>query len=1399
MEELSLKDFSVQMYENSDVLFALLYVKLNEDRRPCDVTCVYCNDAYAKLSGFTSKEQFIGCSYYELFAADNMNWVSACYQAAYEMKPSEIKDISDELGRYLHMHIFPAGQPGYVATIVEDFSTFRQEYQAKIEKANHELRLTLDKEEQFRQATLSDSMIVANLNVTKNLIEDEVYERVNGKMIPLLFSLGMPCPCRMDAFFRAFCEKRVDPKDQERFLAFFSQKYLLAGFESGQMEHTIEYAVHSSKGEVYNTYNTTLLAKDPKTGDIIALCNVKDITAQRKQELEYRIQEEQQKQALTEALTMAQSANEAMNTIYSVLGAARWTLTYNEKGEIASFWWSDELRRMLGYAPEEEYPDRFDLLRKHMHPDDADGAAAALGGLISKLDSDPRCDIEFRLYNCKTGIYRWYRVVGKAVKKPDGSLGTFYGVLADIDERKQAELSARQEIDQTEKTYHMLHRLIKSGMWSMYYDEEGNRVRVDWSDEFRHMLGYEDENDFPNTLEAWVNLLHPDDRSSAYDTIEAAVFDKTGKTAYDVEYRLKTRDRGYRWFRATGDVYRRYDGSPFRFFGVFFDIDDQKYRDALEVEKSAALERAQIANQAMNTIHEALGSGNWSMEYNEAGQRVSVFWSEEFRKLLGFRNEEDFPNTFEAWFERLHPEDQARVGRAFDDTVADYSGNTTYDVEYRLLTKEKGYRWYRATGRLVRRADGSPITFYGLFVDIDDKKQDAIALEDTRKKQAKDLAMIHGLSHEYYALMMIRTKDLRMSLYRDTSSGSLNTALEMGQSKPYYESFMKNYIESFVVEEDRKRVAEETDIHVLREKISADGIYAVSYRRVNGNGESDYRQMVFSRVLSEDGEERWVLGFRDINELIEKERQQQKLLEDALEAAQNANKAKTVFLSNMSHDIRTPMNAIIGFTNLATAHLDNKEQVRDYLSKITVSSTHLLSLINDILDMSRIESGKVKMEENDVHLPDVLHDLKTIVQADIQAKQLSFFMNAVDVVNEDVVCDKLRLNQVLLNLLSNAMKFTKAGGIVSISVIQKDGAPYGYANYEFRVKDTGIGMSEEFLAHVFEPFERERNSTNSGIQGTGLGMAITKNIVDMMKGTIAVTSEVGKGTEFVVSVQMKIKETRIQYEPIPELLGKRVLVADDDYHTCVNVTRMLDTLGMRSDWTISGKEAIFRAQHAAEQNDAFGAMIVDWLMPDVTGVEIVREFRARYGEEIPIIIMTAYDWTSIEDEAKEAGVTSFLSKPLFMSKLREALTQPACKNAEIKEEENVDFTGKKILLVEDNVLNQEIAVEILTEAGFRVDTADDGEIAVAKMKQAVAGQYDLILMDVQMPRMDGNEATRQIRALENSEIANIPIIAMTANAFEEDKQCALQMGMNGFLAKPIDIVQLFETLATILG
>ena len=528
--------------------------------------------------------------------------------------------------------------------------------------------------------------------------------------------------------------------------------------------------------------------------------------------------------------------------------------------------------------------------------------------------------------------------------------------------------------------------------------------------------------------------------------------------------------------------------------------------------------------------------------------------------------------------------------------------------------------------------------------------------------------------------------------------------------------------------------------------------------------------------------------------------EQNRKLEIALQHEGAANRAKREFLFNMSHDIRTPMNAIIGFTSLAATHIDNREQVLDYLKKISTSSQHLLSLINDVLDMSRIESGKVKIEEKAVHLPDLVHDVRSIIQPNVAAKRLSLFIDTMDIEDEDIITDPLRLNQILLNILSNAIKFTPTGGMISIRIAQKNGAPKGCVCYEFRIKDNGIGMSEEFQTHIFEEFSREESSTVSGIPGTGLGMSITKNIVDLMGGTIALTSEPGKGTEFIVTLCFTRSGQKAEPKQLPQLEGLRALVADDDTNTCLNVSTMLSKIGMRPEWTISGKEAVIRTKYAVEQGDAFSVYIIDWLIPDMNGIEIVRQIRKVIGNRCPIIILTAYDWADIEDEARAAGVTAFCEKPLFLSELRRVLADPlrAEPASEPAQPNAADLKGKKLLLVEDNELNREIALEILKEAGFVVDTAEDGAVAVQKIKQAAPGQYDLILMDIQMPNLDGYEATRQIRALPDAEKANIPIFAMTANAFEEDRQNALAAGMNGHIAKPLDVPHLLRVLADAL-
>ncbi len=587
-------------------------------------------------------------------------------------------------------------------------------------------------------------------------------------------------------------------------------------------------------------------------------------------------------------------------------------------------------------------------------------------------------------------------------------------------------------------------------------------------------------------------------------------------------------------------------------------------------------------------------------------------------------------------------------------------------------------------------------------------------------------------------------------------------------------------------------------IDSLRESL-ADKDAVVHECHVSRQGKEEWEHLTAVCLERRAGKPVRVLHVRqNATEQVYRQREQTQALQDALRQAQHANQAKTTFLSNMSHDIRTPMNAIIGFATIAASHMERADQVKDCLHKILSSSNHLLGLINDILDMSRIESGKLQIHNQECNIPELMHNLVNIIQPQMKAKQMEMFIDTFEVVNEDVIADPLKLNQIFINLIGNAIKYTPAGGVVSFRITQHTTSRHGWGDYVFIVKDNGIGMSQEFVEHIFEPFERESTATRSGIQGAGLGMAITKSIIDMMGGEITVESEVGKGSTFTVRIPLQLQDTEKEAEQIKELEGLRSLVVDDDLNVCDSVSKMLKGIGLRSEWTTSGREAIYRAQSAYEEGDPYHTYIIDWQMPEINGIETARKIRSAVGEDTPIIILTAYDWTDIEAEAKEAGVTAFCAKPLFMSDLKASLL--AANNKDLKAEESgrawtkTDYSGKRLLLVEDNELNREIAEVILTEAGFMIESAPDGTDAVAMMEKSAEGYYNAVLMDVQMPVMNGYEATKAIRAMRREDVKTLPIIAMTANAMEDDKEAALKSGMNAHIAKPLDIELLMSVL-----
>lgn len=593
--------------------------------------------------------------------------------------------------------------------------------------------------------------------------------------------------------------------------------------------------------------------------------------------------------------------------------------------------------------------------------------------------------------------------------------------------------------------------------------------------------------------------------------------------------------------------------------------------------------------------------------------------------------------------------------------------------------------------------------------------------------------------------------------------------------------------------------------HIMEQSQVTGKPTAAEGRVVTYHGAVKILALSFSFVSAEDS---WdgIPSYYSVGLDVTKERTEQArqrlVLEDACKTAQIANDAKTNFLSSMSHDIRTPMNAIIGMSVIAQANLNSPEKMQDCLAKINTASRHLLNLINEVLDMSKIESGKIDLTLEEVSLPDLIEDVMDVFRPLVQEKHQTLQVNANRVRHEMVVTDGGRLQQVLVNLLSNAIKYTPEGGTIGLRIQENPSFAKGKGQYSFVVTDSGIGMHEDFISHLFEPFSRADDARIHTIQGTGLGMAITQNIVRMMNGTIEVKSAPGKGSQFVVAVTFDLCEETESDNA--ELAGLPVLVVDDDQIICESVSEILSELGMLSSWVLSGKAAVERVAAAHEAADDFFAVILDWIMPDIDGLETLKLIREKVGPDMPIIIISAYDFSEIEEKFRLAGADAFITKPLFKSKMIHTFHK-FCRNdrsdirSALRGKPYADLDGKKLLLVEDNELNREIAVELLETHGLLINTAENGLIAVDKFKASAPGEYAGILMDIQMPVMDGYKATKAIRALEREDARAIPILALTANAFASDIGKAHSAGMNDHVAKPIDIAIFMETLGQWIG
>ncbi|MCM1273662.1 MAG: response regulator [Clostridium sp.] len=762
---------------------------------------------------------------------------------------------------------------------------------------------------------------------------------------------------------------------------------------------------------------------------------------------------------------------------------------------------------------------------------------------------------------------------------------------------------------------------------------------------------------------------------------------------------------------------------------------------------------------------------------------------------------EDFVHYLCALFE--DEEEQQRFKEQLEqDIIAEEMGNGG-TLQYEIKSRKNGKRaWEHINIVCLEHKEGRAGKLLFMRQDVTALKEKELKVQEVinkaNRKERQYRIAITSAAFNTFEFNLTRNL-IEQDIVRTVDGVQVSLLEKTGLSAPCSASECFEKWKEYVLQESIEEYEEVVNIENLKQRFEkGEAEVTVDYWGGIPDGVSMCVRQSFIMTRDEQTEDIMVMVVsRDITAQVKKQREQTQALQDALMQAQHANSAKTTFLSNMSHDIRTPMNAIIGFTTIAVSHIDNKSQVQDCLQKVLSSSNHLLSLINDILDMSRIESGKLQIKEQECNISELTHNLVNIIQPQVKAKQLELFIDTFDVANEDIIADSLKLSQIFVNLLSNAVKYTPAGGTIHFRIQQQTTFHRGYGDFVFTVKDNGIGMTQNFVEHIFEPFEREDSTTKSGIEGTGLGMAITKNIVEMMGGTITVQSDKGKGSEFRVELSLKLQDMEKNASEIKELEGLRALVVDDDCDSCESITKMLKQIGMRSEWTVSGREAVHRAKSAHNEGDSYHTYIIDWQMPEMSGIETTRRIRAAVGSDIPIIILTAYDWTDIEEEAMRAGVTAFCAKPLFMSDLKTVLL--SANNLAEKEERapwtKVDFGGKRILLVEDIELNREIAEFILEESGFVVETAPDGTDAVDMVGRSEEGYYDAVLMDVQMPIMDGYEATRTIRAMQRKDVETLPIIAMTANAMEEDKETALKSGMNDHIAKPLNM----DLFLSILG
>ena len=922
----------------------------------------------------------------------------------------------------------------------------------------------------------------------------------------------------------------------------------------------------------------------------------------------------------------------------------------------------------------------------------------------------------------------------------------------------------------------LVNESIHSALWYFECNENSEIVQVSWSHAFRQILGYHDILDFPNKLDSWSNLLHPEDYDRVMQLLLETIADKTNATKYNVEYRLKMQDGQYQWFRASAEVIRRLDGSANRIAGIISNIDEEK-RSLMQAQRAAA-------------FHRAFTSANLCEYYVNLEKNTFDTFKVEPSLMTAFEQNHTWDGLVKFFVDNYVVEEDKKPVTNF------------YNRAY-ITEKLKGLETeLRQDCRIVLNGEERWVSNVVMRGEIEDSEYAMIFLRDITESKAETARRMQMASDNASMDLLIKSMvrlldrfvvcDLENDRYRFYNLQGEMIYAPTGT----YHGFVEQVVAKYKTLEPLDALAALISPENIRKNLQDENdIYKFEYCSID---ENTYKIASFI-PLEWDGTKlvKALLASMDVSQEKKAEIESHKALKDAYRAAENASRAKTEFLSNMSHDIRTPMNAIVGLTAIAGANIESQDKVLECLGKITKSSRHLLGLINEVLDMARIESGRMSLAEEDFSLPELVDNLLTLTKPAIDEHHHQLKVHVEHIEHEAVCGDSLRIQQVFVNLMSNAVKYTPDGGNITLTIKEK---PNGFSElgcYEFSIEDDGIGMTPEFQKIMFEPFSRADDHRTTKVQGTGLGMAIARNIVNLMNGDIQVESAPNKGTKITVTVYLKLQENEKEQEK--ELIDLPVLVVDDDKTCCESTVATLQEIGIAGEWVLTGKEAVERCYARHETNRDYFAVILDWKMPEMDGIATARKIRERVGEDVTIIILTSFDFSEIEEEARAAGVNAFMAKPLFRSRLTATLRQFTSgkkeKNARnyLEDFAKENYAGKRILLVEDNELNREIATEIIGMTGVTIDSAENGKIAVEKVMEAPEKWYDLIFMDIQMPIMNGYEATAAIRALAGNR-GKVPIIAMTANAFAEDVQLAKNTGMNEHIAKPLDLNKLNDVL-----